>query len=338
MTDQDQVLTSIKQIPQACQDAWEEMKKVNIPSNYQEAETIVCCGMGGSSLPAHITKSLYFDTLNRPFEIVRDYSLPAFVSPKTLVVLINYSGETEETYRCAEIAHQKGCSLFGITTGYKLGQFLKEKNIPHYLIKPIYNPSNQARLGLPYTLLGLLGLLGKAGLIKLSEEEVQEAIGFLKTQNPQSLAQETAQKIFSKIPLIIGAGHLTGNAHVSANQINETSKNFSTFFTLPELNHHLLDGLVKPETNSKNLIFLFLSSDLYPKEIRRRVWLTKEVVEKNNVPVLQFQPQSTTKLAQVLESLQFSSYLSFFLAQLNKVNPAQIPWVDYFKTQMATGT
>jgi glucose/mannose-6-phosphate isomerase len=290
--------------------------------------------MGGSSLAAHITKSLYFDILDRVFEIVKDYLPPPSINPKTLVVLLNYSGETEETFSCAQIAYQKDCLLFGITTGQKLGRFLKEKNLPHYLINPTYNPSGQSRLGLPYTLFGLLGLLQKLNLVTLSEEETQGAIESLKAQAFQPIAQEVARKLVKRVPLIIGANHLAGNAHALSNQINETSKNFSTFFLLPELNHHLLEGLVNPITNPENLVFLFLNSDLYPEEIKKRARLTQEVIEKNNVPVVQFQPQATTKLGQVLECLQFSGYLSYHLAQLNQVNPAEIPWVTYFKKQM----
>lgn len=335
MKDRDKVLASIEKIPEACQDAWEQVKKVEIPKDYQQIKNIICCGMGGSSLAAHVVKSLYFDRLIIPFEIVRDYNPPPFVDKKTLVILLNYSGETEETFNCAQIACTKKTSIFGITTGGKLGQFLRENNIPAFIINPVFNPSNQARLGLPYTIFGLLGALQKIGLIKLEEEKIRQTIASLKKFDETS-AKKTAQKLFGKVPLIVGARHLSGNAHVFANQLNETAKNFSTYFVLPELNHHLLEGLVKPPTNPQNLTFLFLNSKLYPEEIKKRVRLTIEVVRKNKIECLEFKPVSDSKFTQVFEALQFSSFVSFYLSTLNKVSPAQIPWVDYFKTRMAT--
>lgn len=337
MKDRDKVLASIEKIPEACRDAWEQVKKVEIPKDYRQIEKVVCCGMGGSSLAAQVIKSLYFDRIMIPFEIVRDYNPPSFVDKKTLVVLLNYSGETEETFSCAHIAYKKRALIFGITTGRKLGQFLKENNIPAFIINPEFNPSGQARLGLPYTIFGLLGILREIGIIKLEEREIRQAMETLKKFDKDS-AKKIAQKLFGKIPLIVGAKHLSGSAHVFANQLNETAKNFSTYFILPELNHHLLEGLVKPPTNPQNLTFLFLNSKLYPEEIKKRVRLTIEVARKNKVECLEFKPASDSKFTQVFEALQFSSYISFCLSTLNKVNPAQIPWVNYFKTRMATNT
>ena len=325
-------MASVLKIPEACLDAWEQAKKVKIPKGYGKVDEIVCCGMGGSSLAAHFIKSLYFDILDRPFEIVRAYHLPKYADQKTLVILLSYSGNTEEVLTCTQEAIKS--KTIGVTSNGKLAQFLKEKNLPQFVFSPDQNPAGQPRLGLPYTIFGLLGILQKIGLIKLEEQEIHQTLGALKKFDKNS-AEKTAQKLFGKIPIIIGAEHLEGSAHVFANQINETSKNFSAYFILPELNHHLMEGLVKPPTNPKNLIFLFLNSDLYQEEIKKRARLTMEVVEKNKIECLEFNPQSGSKLTQAVEALQFSSFVSYYLAKSNKVNPAQTPWVDYFKNQMA---
>lgn len=330
MDAKDKVLVSIEKLPKACQDAWEQVKKIKIPENYREIEHIVCCGMGGSALAAHVVKSLYFDRLNRPFEIVKDYNPPPYIGERTLVILLNYSGETKETFNCAKIAYKKKSLILGITTGHKLGQFLKEKTLPVLIIKPTFNPSSQSRLGLPYTIFGLLGVLGKIGLIKLEEKAIAQTVKILKDFD-EVLAKKTAQKLLGKIPLIVGAEHLSGSTHILANQLNETAKNFSAYFVLPELNHHLLEGLANPKKACQNLIFLFLNSDCYPEEIKKRIRLTIEVIKKNKIECLEFKPKSSSKFTQVFEALQFSSFVSFYLALLNKVNPAQTPWVDYFK-------
>jgi hypothetical protein len=60
-----------------------------------------------------------------------------------------------------------------------------------------------------------------------------------------------------------------------------------------------------------------------------------DVVEKNNVAVLEYNPTSETRLTQVFETLLFGSYVGFYIAMLNNLNPSPIPWVDYFKKKLA---
>src|SRR4051794_26675545 len=64
-------------------------------SRYSGVNNIVLGGMGGSGWPA-----IYVQTWgqpNVPFEIVRDYVLPAYVDDNTLFISSSYSGNTEET-------------------------------------------------------------------------------------------------------------------------------------------------------------------------------------------------------------------------------------------------
>ncbi|MFA6993970.1 MAG: SIS domain-containing protein, partial [Patescibacteria group bacterium] len=67
---------------------------------------------------------------------------------------------------------------------------------------------------------------------------------------------------------------------------------------------------------------------------RRRIEITKEVVESNGVDFIEYQLRGKTKLEQALELLSFGSYVNFYLAILNGVDPSPIPWVDYFKEQL----
>lgn len=47
----------------------------------------------------------------------------------------------------------------------------------------------------------------------------------------------------NKLPIVIGAEHLTANTLITRNQFNETSKTFSAFYIVPDLNHHLMEGV-----------------------------------------------------------------------------------------------
>ena len=133
---------------------------------------------------------------------------------------------------------------------------------------------------------------------------------------------------------MVGAEFLIGNLRILRNQLCENSKNFASYLTLPELNHYALESLANPKSNRKNLVFFFLDSKLYHPRVQKRSRLTKQVVKKNKIKLLSYNLTGKTKLVQAFETLQLGTWVSFYLAILNKVNPAEINWVDWFKKQL----
>jgi len=322
---------------------WSEREKIAIPSAYYGVSNIVVAGMGGSALGPEITKTLFAKKIKVPFTIVRDYSLPSFVDKNTLLILSSYSGDTEETLVQGVEGLKRGAKIVGIAAGGKLEEFLKVNGLPGYIFQPRFNPCGQPRMGLGYSIAGILAILARAKLLEISDSEIELAIAAIKKANERynfkvkkstNLAKKVAEEARDRIPVLVGAEFLAGNIHAIANQINENAKTISFWFLLPELNHHLLEGLANPKSNAKNLLFLFLNSNLYNLKIRKRVEVTKEVVGKNGVEVLEFKPESGSKIEQSFEVLIFGSWLSFYLAILNGVDPAQIPWVDYLKERL----
>ena len=320
---------SISNLGKQINQAWNETQALEFPSEFEQAKNIVLCGMGGSAYPAYIIKSLFANELKVPFELVNGYNLPPFVGENTLVLLSSYSGTTEEALSCAKEARERNAMVVAVTSGGGL----KDLNLSGYVFKPTFNPSGQPRLGTGYMLTGFMGILKKLGFLNISDEEVMGAIEFLESQLQQmeQLSKELAPELEEKIPVIVSGEHLSGNAHIIRNQFNETAKNFSAFAYLPELNHHLMEGLVR---GSKDLLFLFLKSNLYSEKIQKRLRLTIEVVEKNNVSTEVIGILGDTKLSQVFYALGFGGFLTFYLAILYGQDPSVIPWVDYFKKQL----
>lgn len=318
-----------------CKQIWEEAKGIEFPQGYSSVDSIVVCGMGGSAYGGYVVSALFKDQLKASLTSNNNYHLPAFVTEKTLVILSSYSGSTEEVLSCAEEALEKKLKIVGISGGGKLGEILKENNLPALIFDSKFNPSGQPRLGTGYMILGMIGLLNKLGLITASDEEVRQAIAELEQSHEaiKKQAQEMASKIQGFIPLIVGAEFLSGNVRITRNQFNETAKSFAEFAILPELNHHLMEGLKNPQ--DKKIITLFIESGFYSDKLNKRVEVTKDVVGKNNVSFLEYQAPGSTKLSQMLNVLSFGGYLSLYLAFLYDQDPSVIPWVDYFKEQLA---
>jgi len=340
--DKENVLGSVEALPQQCLHAWEEANKINVPKDYGDVKYVVMCGMGGSGLGARVIESTFRDELKIPLVRINDYHLPAWVNSRSLVICSSYSGETEETIQNAKEAIDKKAKWMAIGTGNTLIKLAQELQVPYYRIIPKFNPSDQPRMAIGYSIVGQLTLAAKIGIISLSSENIKEAVtamnGIQKKNSVEVVSHNEAKKLAvrmkDKIISFISAGHLVGATHVFNNQINENSKVFCADFVIPEINHHLMEGLTHPETNKTGLFSVFVDSDLYPARIRQRISLTKDVVEKHDVETFVFKPKSKTKLTQVFELIQFGAFVNFYLSILYKQNPGPLPWVDYFKNKL----
>ncbi len=342
--DKGKIATSIRLLPDQMEQAWEEVKNLELPKSCYMVRNVVIAGMGGSALGGRVVDSFMDDRGRLPIEIINSYNLPGYVNEKTLVLVSSYSGNTEETLSMAQEAVDKKAQIIGVSTGGKLAKYLTKEKQTLYKINPIANPSGQPRMGLGYSIATTIAVLYKCKFIKISDEEfyklVVAARGFVKefdldVKNDENLAKNVSKKLYNKAIVIITSSHLRGVTHAFKNQLNENSKAFSTLFELPELNHHILEGLKYPKKSREILHFLLFDSDLYHKRIIKRLKLTADVIEKNGHEHSIYKARSETKLSQIIEVLIFGSFVSLYLAANYGVNAQEIPWVDYFKKRLA---
>src|SRR3989338_7262810 len=330
------VYGSTEMFPSQCEQTWNE--DIKFDYDYKSIQNIILCGMGGSAYGGYVAQCLFKDELSVPIYSNNDYTLPAFANEKTLVILSSYSGGTEEILTCGEEAKNKNLKIVGITTGGKLSEFLKNNNYPSLVFEPKFNPSGQPRLATGYMVLGFMVILKRLGIIQINDgefikslEELRSAINYIKEKSIF-----IAKSLTGYIPLVFCAEFLYGNAHILRNQFNETSKSFSAFEDIPELNHHLMEGLKNPI--GKKLKMFFFESNLYSERVQKRMNLTKDVTAKNSVGYISYKTIGNTPLCQAFEVLSLGGYITVYLAFLYGLDPSLIPWVDYFKKQLAAST
>ena len=341
--DTQNVLGSVEALADQCKDAWEKASQIDVPDYYNDIDKAVMCGMGGSGLGARVIESVFFYDLNLPLTRVNDYNLPKFTDDHTLVICSSYSGTTEETIENAKQAIAKRAKWIAIGTGNTLIELAQKEGVPYYKIEPIFNPSNQPRMAIGYSVIGQLTLASKCGLFELKGEDIYEAVlsmNKVKKLNNQDVpfsknpAKQLAEKLKGRVILYIASRHLTGAIHTVNNQLNENAKNVSFDVQIPELNHHLLEGLKHPEANTANLFVFFAASNLYPERINARFEITRDVVSQNKIENYEYKLSSQTPLSQAFELIQFGGFVNLYLSVLYGQNPAPIPWVDYFKEKL----
>lgn len=343
--DKKNALASISQLPQQVKQAWQEASSINFPLAYKNAGNIVISGMGGSTYGARIVKSLYDGAkmTKIPVELANTYWLPGYVGPNSLIILSSYSGSTKETLTAAKQAKERGAQISGITCGGELGQFLKSNNYPAYIFNPVHNPSEQPRIGVGYMVMGLIGMLARLEKVPAGDAEVGKMVNFLNEQNnflnenvpfDQNSAKQMAVRLKDKIPVIIVSDFLEGAAYAIRNPFHETAKQFTLHFVIPELNHHLMEGLSYPAEIKNLLHFIFIDSDIYDGRNAQRMTLTKDVVGKNKINFETVKLNGSSVLTQTMELVQLAAWVTFYLAMLRDLDPSEIPWVDYFKKKM----
>lgn len=340
--DKSNVLGSIESLADQVKHAWESTQNIEFKPT-AEIKNVVVSGMGGSGLGPDVIKNLFKKELKIPFEVINSYNLPGYVNQNTLVLLSSYSGTTKETLSCATQAQEKNAQIMVITSGGNLAQLVRENNYPAYIIDPKHNPSNQPRMAIGYSIMGCIGLLSKTKIISIDKKQIDEIITTIlcvdeKCRVNVSLENNQAKllalELIDRRPVLIASEFLTGAAHVATNQFNENAKYFVDYKTIPEINHHLLEGLSLPKSNATNHVFVFINSKLYDSRNQKRFRLTQQVVEKKNIDALAINLETTSKFTQVFELITLMSYTNFYLAMLEGIDPAPIPTVDWFKDQL----
>lgn len=340
--DQSDMHGSIGSIPDQVEAAWTEMAGRVFPDACRDVDHVVVAGMGGSALGAHLIQDVFRDRLRVPVTVVSDYAAPAWIDERTLIVLSSYSGGTEEVMAMAEYGASRGIPMIALTTGGDLEAFAGRHALPAVVFSSELNTCGQPRIGLGYAVTYLLAMFRQLGFVELAGTEVTGAIMLLREANPAYAAPEEGNPAYElalsaqgKSVLIMASEHLTGNAHIMANQWNENAKNLAAWFAIPELNHHLLEGMTYPVENRDGLAAVLIQSDLYDPRNQRRHEITRVLLSEQGIACPVITPRGTTALEQAFDLLLLGTYASFYQAVMNDTDPSPIPWVDQFKRRMA---
>jgi glucose/mannose-6-phosphate isomerase len=189
-----------------------------------------------------------------------------------------------------------------------------------------------------------LVFLQKIRDLDIEHSEAAEVVDHLKLQQARfgidiptahNPAKQLAHELYQKNVIIVASEHLVGSAYIFKNQINESAKQFSTMFEIPELNHHLLEGLAHPKDLSLQSAFFFLESHRYHPRIRARYPITRNIISDQEFGTPTYKPESNSKLTEAVEVVAFTSYVALYLSLLNTVDPGPNPWVDRLKSELS---
>ena len=317
-------------------------KSVILPDwRTRDIKNIVLAGMGGSAIGGDLIRSYLASELKVPFLINRNYSLPNFVGPASLIFLSSYSGNTEETLSAYLEAKNKKAKIICISSDGKLSEQASEDGFLSIKIPGGYPP----RAALGYSFVLPLMVLTLLKLVADKEKEIEEAIKFLtnglnlykiEKKTSQNPAKQLALKLHKKLPIIYTAeNHLDVVAIRWKGQICENAKMLAFVNFFPEFNHNELVGWKIIDEYKDKLIVLILKDRDDHKRIKRRMKIVKGIIEKVEVEVIEKESTGEGMLSRIFSLVQLGDFTSFYLAILNKVDPLPVEIIDFLKNQLA---
>lgn len=330
---------AIASLPGQCTEAWELVQGLPLPEGYRRAESVIILGMGGSAIGGALLRSLVEAECPVPVIVNRDYGVPGWVGPRTLAIASSYSGDTEET-----LAAFDGCLARGaMTVALASGGRLRDRAQGH---GPFFQVTyrGQPRAALGYSLIPLVGIFQRLGLIRDKSEDISEATtvmeGWQREISPSVPASRNAAKqlalgLHGKVPVVYGAAHLSEVARRWKGQVSENAKGFAASDVLPELNHNAVVGYERPENASEHIVVVLLRSDLYHPRVALRCDITAELLRQRGLRCADVAARGRSPLAQMLSAIHFGDYVSFYLGLLNGVDPSSVDAIRYVKGRLA---
>ncbi len=313
----------------------------SIKVNYPKPENVIVAGMGGSAIGGELLKDYGRNQAPVPIEVSKDYSLPAYAGKRSLVVIVSYSGETEESLSAFLDAIKRKCMVYCITSGGSLLEHAERLNAPHLRVPAEMPP----RAALPYLFVLQLALLEKMGLVSGATEGLAEATRVLEKVSQEnspekstSPAKSLASGIHGTVPIIYGFGIYRGVAQRWKQQSNENAKTPAKWEVFPELNHNEVVGWQKVGDFAKVFSTIFLRDQNEPAEVRSRIETTKTLMPHASK---QFEAwaQGTGTLARMLSAILVGDFTSVYLAVLRGVDPTPVQTIATLKKKLAeTGT
>jgi glucose/mannose-6-phosphate isomerase len=310
-----------------------------IKINISKPKTIIVGGMGGSAIGGDLLKDWARSRITVPIEVCRDYHIPAYANKDTLVLVMSYSGETEESLSVFLDALKRRCMIVCISSGGTLQEYADKLGVPHLLV-----PSGMApRATLPYLFMPLPAILEKIGLASGLTAEYSETVNIVKQVSSENsperplsenLSKTLASEIKGTIPSAYGFGIYRAVAQRFKTQINENSKNPAKWEFFPELNHNEIVGWEGAKEFAKFLSVIFIRDRQEPKEIKHRIEVTKEIISRETSKLFEVWSKGESTLAKMSSVICTGDFTSVYLATLRGVDPTPVRTIDVLKKRL----
>jgi len=311
-----------------------EPKDPTLPKR-SDIDQLIICGMGGSAISGDIAQTCFSKDL--PITVVKDYKIP-YLTEKSLVVVISYSGNTEESISCFEQAAEVTPHLGAVTSGGRIKELLQESNLWVEL-----KAGMPPRSAVGHLFFSLIKILEFYKIIPVQEAVVKKIVASvikkagaicLAVEEDKNFAKNSAVKIQGKIPVIYPAAPaLFPLAYRWKCQFNENAKYPAFCHTFPEMNHNEIEGWENDVLNTQFLP-IFLKRVDEPENYDKRIRAFKQILQKNKIDYLEFFLDGESLMEGIFSLIYLGDMISYYLAVLDNTDPTEIKYIDLLKKEI----
>jgi len=303
----------------------------------KQFKNIVFAGMGGSGLAGLIATS--WPGFNIPFEQVRDYHVPGYISEETLFIASSYSGNTEETLSAFAEAKAKNAYIVVISSGGKLAELSQENGFPLLQLPGGLQP----RYAVFYNLKALLTATDRLGITSGKAEELSNRQRFVENASrdwlstvptSQNLAKQIAQECVGKSVVIYSGPKLFPAAYKWKISFNENAKQVAWCNQLPEFNHNEFIGWTKQPIN-KPYAVIDIRSDLEDSQVQKRFMVSAKLLSGLRPDPIVVETVGQNLVEQLLWSITLGDFVSIYTALLSGLNPTPVDLIEKLKKELA---
>ena len=319
---------------------WQQLQH-DFQSDWQpqnDIGSIIVAGMGGSALAAMVAQSWLNPKL--PFEVVRNYNLPAYANAQTLVIVSSYSGNTEETLSALHDAEHRGCQIVIMASAGELVTIAAQKPYPLMRLPAGLQP----RMAVFYNLAALTQLLVLANVCpadRLSELKTTGqwlcehcASWYVDVPAKTNQAKSIAQELIGKSIVIYSGPRLYPAAYKWKISFNESAKHIAWVNQLSEFNHNEMLGWTKQPVD-KPYVVIDLRSSLEHDRIQKRFTVTEQLLSGMRPEPIVVSVVGETILQQLAWAITLGDFVSLYTALLGNIDPTPVELIEKFKQTMA---
>jgi glucose/mannose-6-phosphate isomerase len=329
----------IRSMPAQITAAMDAGQKLNLPAPPRVAQVVIS-GMGGSAAGGDLIRAAFSGVLRVPLLVCRDYRLPGFIDPSTLIFASSYSGNTEETLAAYEQARAAGASIVCLTSGGRLASLAAGHG---YAVVPL-PPGLPPRAALGYSAVLLLCSLSRMELLPDVYSQLHEtsqlltrlvARYFHEVPESENLAKRIARTLHGRLVAVYASsGNLEPAAVRWRGQIEENAKNLAFHHLVPEMNHNELVGWDLPADLLAQIGVVLLRDAGDHPQVQRRFALTAEIVARKTGVLHEVWSEGESLLARIFSVICLGDFVSLYLACLNAVDPTPVEVIETLKAKL----
>lgn len=308
--------------PSQLVETWQQALTFPLPDQtWRTFRTVVIAGWGEAITPAILLKDLLHGLSPIHIVILQHAQLPAWMTRNCLLVLVTPLGGEPEIQALHDQAQQRHIPT--IVLAYD-----KHLTIPTPILWE-FSPHIGHHHHFDWIFCYLLALLNRLEgsdsrkELQQTEKHLTQFKPVYGVENPAATnpAKRQAGQFTQRLPVMVGGGIFSGVAYRWKCRLNTLAQSWAGYEMMPEANFSSINALELPAFLMPKVIGMFIRSTEYDRPLlSKRYDLTLQLLLENGIGTDSFYPSGPTPLAQVLQAVLYSDYVSFYTALANGVD------------------